>query len=119
MGRNCIFLPDLWLKLSFSPGVRSLRIDIVFCSSLFSCFLRPAGTYKIPTANDVPVNLHIELWKGGQNSKAIFSSKGVGEPPLFMGATGQTRARRRGAALLVNEGRKTSFVHLALESDAQ
>ena len=46
----------------------------------------PAGTYKPPTANDVPLKLHVELWKDAVNSKAIFSSKGVGEPPLFMGA---------------------------------
>ena len=48
---------------------------------------RGPGTYKIPTANDVPLQMHIELWKGGNNSKAIFSSKGVGEPPLFMAAS--------------------------------
>lgn len=45
---------------------------------------RGPGTYKLPTANDVPLKMHIELWKGGANSRAIFSSKGVGEPPLFM-----------------------------------
>ena len=48
---------------------------------------RGPGTYKLPTANDVPIKLHIDLWKGGRNSKAIFSSKGVGEPPLFMAAS--------------------------------
>jgi xanthine dehydrogenase/oxidase len=48
---------------------------------------RGPGTYKLPTANDVPLQMHIELWKGGNNSKAIFSSKGVGEPPLFMAAS--------------------------------
>lgn len=44
------------------------------------------GAYKLPTANDIPVKMHIELWKGGENSRAVFSSKGVGEPPLFMGS---------------------------------
>lgn len=42
------------------------------------------GGYKIPTANDVPIAMHIELYEGGRNSKAILSSKGIGEPPLFM-----------------------------------
>ena len=48
---------------------------------------RGPGTYKLPSSNDIPINLHVELWKGGQNSRAIFSSKGVGEPPLFMGSS--------------------------------
>jgi len=48
---------------------------------------RGPGSYKIPTANDIPLKLHVELWKEGKNSKAIFSSKGVGEPPLFMSAS--------------------------------
>jgi len=48
---------------------------------------RGPGTYKLPTSNDIPVQLHVELWAGGRNSKAIFSSKGVGEPPLFMAAS--------------------------------
>ena len=47
---------------------------------------RGPGTYKLPTSNDIPLQLHVELWAGGENSRAIFSSKGVGEPPLFMGA---------------------------------
>jgi xanthine dehydrogenase/oxidase len=45
------------------------------------------STYKLPTSNDIPLQLHVELWAGGVNSKAIFSSKGLGEPPLFMAAS--------------------------------
>jgi xanthine dehydrogenase/oxidase len=48
---------------------------------------RGPGQYKLPTANDVPLRMHVELWAGGTNSRAIFSSKGVGEPPLFMAAS--------------------------------
>ncbi|KAG6507672.1 hypothetical protein ZIOFF_033023 [Zingiber officinale] len=42
------------------------------------------GTYKIPTANDIPLKLKVSLLKGVQNTEAIHSSKAVGEPPLFL-----------------------------------
>ncbi|XP_065044468.1 xanthine dehydrogenase-like isoform X1 [Musa acuminata AAA Group] len=42
------------------------------------------GTYKIPTANDIPVKFKVSLLKGVQNPKAIHSSKAVGEPPFFL-----------------------------------
>ncbi|WOK95472.1 xanthine dehydrogenase [Canna indica] len=42
------------------------------------------GTYKIPTANDIPRNFKVSLLKGVANSKAIHSSKAVGEPPFFL-----------------------------------
>jgi xanthine dehydrogenase/oxidase len=45
------------------------------------------GNYKIPSVNDIPIKMHVELFKDGKNSRAIYSSKGVGEPPLFMGAS--------------------------------
>ena len=47
-----------------------------------------AGTYKIPTANDIPVDLRVTLLKDAPNPRTplAHSSKAVGEPPLFLGA---------------------------------
>ena len=47
-----------------------------------------AGTYKIPTANDIPVDLRVTLLKDAPNPRTplVHSSKAVGEPPLFLGA---------------------------------
>ncbi|KAJ2007210.1 hypothetical protein H4R26_000926, partial [Coemansia thaxteri] len=47
------------------------------------------GTYKIPSAMDIPRDFRIQLLEDGDTSKlkTIFSSKGVGEPPLFLGAS--------------------------------
>jgi xanthine dehydrogenase/oxidase len=79
---------------AFTQGVGLFTMEELVWGDSAHPWVRPGylqtrgpGTYKLPTANDVPIQMHIELWKGGQNSKAIFSSKGVGEPPLFMGAT--------------------------------
>ena len=46
------------------------------------------GTYKIPTANDIPVDLRVTLLKDAPNPRTplAHSSKAVGEPPLFLGA---------------------------------
>ncbi|KAJ7980773.1 putative Xanthine dehydrogenase [Quillaja saponaria] len=48
---------------------------------LFTC---GPGSYKIPSANDVPFKFNVSLLKGHPNVKAIHSSKAVGEPPFFL-----------------------------------
>jgi xanthine dehydrogenase large subunit len=43
------------------------------------------STYKIPTANDCPPELHVELFGVANASETIHRSKAVGEPPLLLG----------------------------------
>jgi xanthine dehydrogenase/oxidase len=51
-------------------------------------FTKGPGTYKIPTANDAPVDFRVELLQGQADPKrALHSSKAVGEPPFHLGAT--------------------------------
>ncbi len=47
------------------------------------------GTYKIPGFSDIPQEFNVNFLQGvGWNQlRSIQSSKGVGEPPLFLGAT--------------------------------
>ncbi|KAJ0960491.1 hypothetical protein J5N97_001650 [Dioscorea zingiberensis] len=52
--------------------------------NLYTC---GPGTYKIPSANDIPTNFKVSLLKGAPNPKAIHSSKAVGEPPFFLAAS--------------------------------
>ena len=47
------------------------------------CFTRGPGTYKIPSFNDVPVDLRVTLIGDAANPKAVHSSKAIGEPPFF------------------------------------
>ncbi|RCN51177.1 aldehyde oxidase and xanthine dehydrogenase, molybdopterin binding domain protein, partial [Ancylostoma caninum] len=47
---------------------------------------RGPGNYKIPSADDAPRHFHVRLLKGSSNKMGIFSSKAIGEPPLFLGA---------------------------------
>ena len=45
--------------------------------------------YKIPMANDIPIDFRITLLSGHKSSEhaVCYSSKAVGEPPLFLSAT--------------------------------
>lgn len=49
-------------------------------------FTKGPGTYKIPTANDVPVDFRVRLLTSTPNPRAVHSSKAVGEPPFHLGA---------------------------------
>ncbi|KPJ11174.1 Xanthine dehydrogenase [Papilio machaon] len=45
------------------------------------------GTYKIPGFSDIPKEFNVSLLKGAPNPRAVYSSKAVGEPPLFLAAS--------------------------------
>lgn len=49
-------------------------------------FTRGPGAYKIPSADDIPVDFRVHLLKNSPNPRAVQSSKAIGEPPLFFGA---------------------------------
>jgi xanthine dehydrogenase/oxidase len=50
-------------------------------------FTRGPSTYKLPGFKDVPLKLNVHLLPNSQNPGVVYSSKGVGEPPLFLGAS--------------------------------
>jgi len=45
------------------------------------------GGYKLPAFNDAPAELNVRLLSGVDNKVAVHSSKAVGEPPFFLGAS--------------------------------
>lgn len=45
------------------------------------------GMYKIPGFTDIPVEFNVSILTGAPNPRAIYSSKAIGEPPLFIGST--------------------------------
>jgi len=50
-------------------------------------FTRGPSTYKIPSFNDIPLDFRVGLLAGSDNEGVVHSSKGVGEPPLFLGSS--------------------------------
>ncbi|CAF1173308.1 unnamed protein product [Rotaria sordida] len=51
---------------------------------LYTCGV---DTYKIPSFNDVPIDFRVSLLSDSLNPRAIYSSKGIGEPPLLLGSS--------------------------------
>jgi len=49
-------------------------------------FTRGPSTYKLPGFSDIPGEFNVSLLKGTSNPRAVYSSKAVGEPPLFLGS---------------------------------
>lgn len=51
-------------------------------------FTRGPGNYKIPGFRDIPQEFNVSLLKdvNWENLRTIQRSRGVGEPPLFMGS---------------------------------
>lgn len=50
-------------------------------------FTKGPGTYKIPAFNDVPKDFRVYL-SDTENKFCVHSSKAIGEPPFFLGASG-------------------------------
>lgn len=50
-------------------------------------FTRGPGNYKIPSFTDIPIDMRVQLYSHSENVRAVHSSKAVGEPPLFLGAS--------------------------------
>eukprot|EP00658_Telonema_sp_P-2_P053351 TRINITY_DN4184_c0_g1_i1.p1 TRINITY_DN4184_c0_g1~~TRINITY_DN4184_c0_g1_i1.p1 ORF type:complete len:317 (+),score=50.69 TRINITY_DN4184_c0_g1_i1:189-1139(+) len=48
---------------------------------------RGPGAYKLPSFNDIPLDFRVKLLEGSTQPNVVHSSKGVGEPPLFLGAS--------------------------------
>jgi xanthine dehydrogenase/oxidase len=43
--------------------------------------------YKIPSFNDIPGEFNVSLMTGAPNPRAVYSSKAIGEPPLFLASS--------------------------------
>ncbi|CAF1272832.1 unnamed protein product [Rotaria sordida] len=50
-------------------------------------FTRGVDTYKIPSFSDVPVDFRVSLLSDSLNPRAVYSSKGIGEPPVLLAAS--------------------------------
>ncbi|KAK9295186.1 hypothetical protein QLX08_010430 [Tetragonisca angustula] len=48
---------------------------------------RGPGAYKLPGFTDIPETFNVSLLKGASNPRAVYSSKAVGEPPLFLASS--------------------------------
>ena len=68
------------------------------------CLTTGPGTYKIPTANDCPLDFRVALLRGASNPRAVFSSKAVGEPPFMLSLSAFFAAKEAVAAAREDKG---------------
>ncbi|RCI17481.1 hypothetical protein L249_3239 [Ophiocordyceps polyrhachis-furcata BCC 54312] len=83
-------------------------------------FTRGPGAYKIPGFRDVPQILNVSLLKdvSWKNLRTIQRSRGVGEPPLFLGSAVFFAIRDALRSARRNGGGKAEVGVLCLESPA-
>ncbi len=75
---------------AFIQGVGWCTIEELLLQSSNGCSVtRGPGSYKIPSFRDIPQQFNVKILRDKEykNLKTIKSSKGVGEPPLFLGAS--------------------------------
>ncbi|KAI9597428.1 putative xanthine dehydrogenase HxA [Syncephalis fuscata] len=73
----------------FTQGVGLLTMEEVSFRSDGYLMTRNANTYKVPAAGDIPRNLQVHILKDGvhKHLDTVYRSKGIGEPPVFIGAS--------------------------------
>ncbi|XP_014251317.1 xanthine dehydrogenase-like [Cimex lectularius] len=71
----------------FIQGLGLFTLEELVFSSNGMLFSRGPGTYKIPGFADIPAEFNVSLLKGASNPRAVYSSKAVGEPPLFLASS--------------------------------
>ncbi|KAI1610265.1 xanthine dehydrogenase [Exophiala viscosa] len=73
---------------AFVQGQGLFTIEESLWTQTGQLFTRGPGTYKIPGFSDIPQVFNVSFLQGvsWNHLNTIQSSKGIGEPPLFMGA---------------------------------
>uniref|UniRef100_A0A5S6QUG8 FAD-binding PCMH-type domain-containing protein n=1 Tax=Trichuris muris TaxID=70415 RepID=A0A5S6QUG8_TRIMR len=72
---------------AFVQGYGLFTMEEIKVSPNGLIYTRGPGTYKLPSADDIPREFNVTLLTGSANDEGVFSSKGVGEPPLFLGSS--------------------------------
>uniref|UniRef100_A0AAY5EAB9 FAD-binding PCMH-type domain-containing protein n=1 Tax=Electrophorus electricus TaxID=8005 RepID=A0AAY5EAB9_ELEEL len=75
------------IKGAFMQGLGLYTMEELKFSPSGSLHTRGPGQYKIPAVCDVPLQFNVYLLPGSQNPFAIYSSKGIGEPIVFLGSS--------------------------------
>ncbi|XP_018522645.1 xanthine dehydrogenase/oxidase [Lates calcarifer] len=72
---------------AFMQGLGLFTLEELHYSPRGVLLTRGPGSYKIPAFGDIPTTLTVSLLRDAPNDKAIFASKAVGEPPLFLASS--------------------------------
>jgi len=93
----------------FVQGVGLFMLEEMIWMKNGSLFTKGPSTYKIPSANDVPIDFRVKLFEDAPNRRTIYSSKGVGEPPLNLAASAFFAAKAAVASARAQHGETGPF----------
>ncbi|KAM6945841.1 aldehyde oxidase 1-like [Aplochiton taeniatus] len=71
---------------AFIQGLGLYTLEELKFSPSGMLYTRGPSQYKIPAVCDIPLQFNVYLLPGSDNPHAIYSSKGIGEPALFLGS---------------------------------
>ncbi|XP_063923155.1 xanthine dehydrogenase-like [Zophobas morio] len=71
----------------FMQGYGLFVLEELVYSPSGTNYTRGPGSYKLPGFGNIPGEFNVALLKGVSNPRAVYSSKAVGEPPLFLGSS--------------------------------
>ncbi|XP_032515070.2 xanthine dehydrogenase-like [Danaus plexippus] len=72
---------------AFIQGYGYYTLEEMLFSPTGEVLTKGPGAYKIPGFSDIPKEFNVALLKGAPNARAVYSSKAIGEPPLFLAAS--------------------------------
>uniref|UniRef100_A0A8D0ART7 Aldehyde oxidase 1 n=1 Tax=Sander lucioperca TaxID=283035 RepID=A0A8D0ART7_SANLU len=72
---------------AFLQGLGLYTLEELKFSPSGLLYTRGPSQYKIPAVCDVPLRFNVYLLPDSHNPHAIYSSKGIGEPSLFLGSS--------------------------------
>ncbi|KAM5153273.1 aldehyde oxidase 1-like [Mantella aurantiaca] len=71
----------------FTQGLGLYTLEELFYSPQGDMYTLGPDKYKIPAVCDVPTEFNVSLLASSKNPYTIYSSKGVGEPSVFLGCS--------------------------------
>ncbi|XP_028634835.1 xanthine dehydrogenase/oxidase [Grammomys surdaster] len=72
---------------AFVQGLGLFTMEELHYSPDGSLHTRGPSTYKIPAFGSIPIEFRVSLLRDCPNKRAIYASKAVGEPPLFLASS--------------------------------
>lgn len=71
----------------FIQGYGLFTLEEMIYSPTGQILSKGPGMYKLPGFADIPGEFNVSLLTGAPNPRAVYSSKAVGEPPLFLASS--------------------------------
>ncbi|XP_023299280.2 xanthine dehydrogenase [Lucilia cuprina] len=100
---------------AFMQGYGLFTLEEMVYSPQGVVYSRGPGMYKLPGFADIPGEFNVTILTGAANPRAVYSSKAVGEPPLFIGCSVFFAIKEAITAARISNGLSAEF---RLESPA-